>query len=627
MFAAGRGSRRPPTLTIIPALAAALLCAMPAGASALRAAAAGQREPVAREPVAPVTAPLAPGARRAGPRYETPDPYALTPRDLRDAYQLPPTTHASAGQTIALVELGGDPTLESDLAVFDREYGLPACTRGDGCLALINAGGGSSLPSKSPNTGEVSLDVDMARAVCEDCHLLVVEGNAEADGVIELARGVNAAADAGATEISVSYEYFADGTEKEEAEELAELQSKYFEHPGTVILASSGDCGYDNEAALGSELGEKCTGRPWNYPGYPAKLPDVVAVGGTAIFKVAGSWRSYAWLNSGSGCAKDFAAPAWQTALAEWPATGCGAHRSISDVAAVASCDPGLSAYDTTPAPDWYEGTATGWAEACGTSAAAPIVAAEYALAGGARGVWPPALTLYQHAGERRAFRDVTSGANGKCGGASECEARVGYDGPTGLGSPIGLSAFSLAGAPRDSVAPRITGRLKAGATITASPGSWLNSPTALELQWQRCQGQSGPCEPVGGARGRRFTVPSADAGAVLEVSETASNASGFGPAATSARATVAPPRPRVTHARLTRSGRDIEFDLSEAARVTVTVEHRRRVILHASARSRRGANTIRLTGARPRAGLYTVLVRADDRGSVSSYTFSLRAL
>jgi hypothetical protein len=37
----------------------------------------------------------------------------------------------------------------------------------------------------------------------------------------------------------------------------------------------------------------------------------------------------------------------------------------------------------------------------------------------------------------------VTSGSNGSCAVAYYCTGEVGYDGPTGLGTPNGLGAFS----------------------------------------------------------------------------------------------------------------------------------------------------------------------------------------
>ena len=40
------------------------------------------------------------------------------------------------------------------------------------------------------------------------------------------------------------------------------------------------------------------------------------------------------------------------------------------------------------------------------------------------------------------ALNDVTTGSNGSCGGSYLCTAGSGYDGPTGLGTPIGTSAL-----------------------------------------------------------------------------------------------------------------------------------------------------------------------------------------
>lgn len=490
-----------------------------------------------------MTSPLVVRSRRFGIfRENRPLPSTLTPQKLHAAYQLPASTASSRGQTIALVELGGNATLQHDLAVFDHQYGLPSCTAASGCFRSINASGASSpLPHFSPYAGEVALDTEMAHAICEDCHLLVVEGDAAGYGPYELSRGVQEAVKHGATEVSVSYEFFGAATEAEEAFELAEYQSQYFEHPGVVITASSGDCGYDDAEKLPGEFSEKCKGRPWHYPSFPAKLPDVVAVGGTTLSAGRESWHSAAWVSSGSGCSKLFTAPAWQTSLPGWSQTGCGTHRSVADVAAVASCDPGVSAYSETVSPDWYNGAGVGWASGCGTSIASPMIAAEFGLAGGARGVWPPAKTLYAHAGDRRAFYDVSSGANGTCGGTSECAGRRGYDGPTGLGSPVGLFAFSLAGAPLDRTAPRITGRAAAGRTLSVAHGSWRNGPKARTIQWERCRGWLGLCEPVRGGERSTYAVPRSDGGDVIAVLETASNASGYGPWARSRRIKLAP--------------------------------------------------------------------------------------
>jgi hypothetical protein len=196
------------------------------------------------------------------------------------------------------------------------------------------------------------------------------------------------------------------------------------------VTASSGDCGYLNEACSGLRHAAE----------FPADSPDVVAVGGTTLRDRGKVWTSTVWEEGGSGCSTVFEAPLWQTAAANFAATGCGSGRSIADVSAIGDPNTGVSTYDSTPEGN---GDPTGWGVWGGTSVSSPIVAAEYGLAGGAQGVAYPAATLYPHLGDSRALFDVVSGSNGSCAGASSCTAAAGYDGPSGVGSPIGLAAFS----------------------------------------------------------------------------------------------------------------------------------------------------------------------------------------
>ena len=89
---------------------------------------------------------------------------------------------------------------------------------------------------------------------------------------------------------------------------------------------------------------------------------------------------------------------------------GCGKGRSVADVSAIGDPETGVDMYDSTPEEPHAP---TGWGVWGGTSVASPIVAAEYALAGGAHGVPYPAQTLYQHLGDAGALYDVTSGEDG----------------------------------------------------------------------------------------------------------------------------------------------------------------------------------------------------------------------
>ena len=79
-----------------------------------------------------------------------------------------------------------------------------------------------------------------------------------------------------------------------------------------------------------------------------------------------------------------------------------------------------------------------GWVVVGGTSLAAPLIAGMIGLAGNAP-LLSNAHYLYTHAG---ALRDVVGGSNGFCGGDYLCTGVVGYDGPTGLGTPRGLGGL-----------------------------------------------------------------------------------------------------------------------------------------------------------------------------------------
>ena len=94
----------------------------------------------------------------------------------------------------------------------------------------------------------------------------------------------------------------------------------------------------------------------------------------------------------------------------------------MADVSAAA--DPntgGLSVYAPTSRK------ALSWSQYGGTSESAPIIASVYALAGGGYSNATP----YAHPGS---LFDITSGSNGTCPTTQWCNARAGWDGPTGLG-------------------------------------------------------------------------------------------------------------------------------------------------------------------------------------------------
>jgi hypothetical protein len=420
--------------------------------------------------------------------------YGLSPQDLHGAYQLPTT--AGSSQTIALVDAYNDPSAEEDLKAYEHEFGTECA----GCFSKVNQNGQSgNLPfpataqalkeaaaSGNPEeeeeaeeasgwSVEISLDIETARAICENCHILLVEANSSTYKDLETAE--RTAERLGATEISNSW----GGSEKGESAALE--SSSPFNDPGIVITASAGDDGYLSwDAKPPAERG---------YAEFPASSPDVVAVGGTRLTLAANSseWSEETVWNGdgagGGGCSVEFAAPIWQRRVADWQEVGCGEDRSVADVSADADPYTGVAVHDSNAdclshgeEREEYERKvekktpiASGenvqhWCTIGGTSLASPLIASTFALAGGANGIEHPAETLYENAIETPgSLHDIVVGSNGDCSKAfsteglsgctsSEeakascptrlvsCLSHAGYDGPTGLGTPDGIQAF-----------------------------------------------------------------------------------------------------------------------------------------------------------------------------------------
>ena len=325
-------------------------------------------------------------------------PSGYGPADLRGAYGL--TGSGSSSQTIAIVDAYDDANAESDLAVYRSQFGLPACTTANGCFRKVDQNGGTNYPRGDMGWAEeISLDLDMASAICPGCKILLVE--AKSNAFTNLAAAVDQAAALGATVISNSY------GGGEFSSEASGTYEGHYNHPGVAITVSSGDNGYGVE--------------------FPAASRYVTAVGGTSLRRASNArgFTETVWSGAGSGCSAYIPKPSWQTDA------GCG-NRTVSDVSAVADPNTGVAVYDT------YRLHPGGWLVFGGTSVSAPIIASVYALAGNANSVNYGSFS-YSHTSS---LFDVLSGSNGSCGGSYLCTGLSGFDGPTGNGTPNGTTAF-----------------------------------------------------------------------------------------------------------------------------------------------------------------------------------------
>jgi hypothetical protein len=102
---------------------------------------------------------------------------------------------------------------------------------------------------------------------------------------------------------------------------------------------------------------------------------------------------------------------------------------------------------------------------------------------------------------------------------------------------------------PVNTAAPSISGTVQVGSQLSASTGTWSNSPTSYTYAWQSSASSSGPWSPISGATSSSYTPVSADQGRYLQVVVTASNAGGSASAASAAVGPVAAQSPPVNTA------------------------------------------------------------------------------
>jgi hypothetical protein len=457
---------------------------------------------------------------RVGP-LQAPSPaagdFGLRPQDLHGAYQLP--SGGPATQTVALVDAYHDLNAEADLAAYGQAFGLGECTAANGCFAQVNQNGEAGNPPfprtnaelEAARSGtltererassaegwalEISLDIEVARAVCQNCRILLVEANSP--GYEDLEKAEQAAITLGANEISNSW------GGPEEGETPALESASPFNHPGAVITASAGDSGYLGWAAESPlERG---------YAEFPASSPHVVAVGGTRLSLAPGSaWSGESVWNGngagGGGCSVEFTAQPWQQGVADWSGVGCGQRRAVADVSADADPYTGFAVHDSSALCEAkYEEGGTKhvlhWCTLGGTSLSSPLIASVFALAGGAAGVRYPARTLYENQARSPAsLHDVTSGSNGECAKAYDpktgissctpaeeaqsscsssliCLAGAGYDGPSGVGTPNGIAAFLPTGEAEEKARAQAPSGPVAPAQAVGPPAGAASAP------------------------------------------------------------------------------------------------------------------------------------------------------
>ncbi len=369
------------------ALLTAFIMALSSAAPATNAWAAGER------PVCP--GPASAGFARCHAWILQPlaslSPTGLSPAAIKSAYKFPTSLTAGSGKTVAIVDAYNDPSAAQDLAVYSSQYGLPACTRANGCFRKVNQSGGTTYPRTDAGWAlEISLDVQWVHAIAPGAKILLVE--AKSTSISDFMAAENYAK-SHANYVSNSW----GGSE-------FPGESKYDSHfvqSGVGVFFSAGDAGLPAQ--------------------YPSSSPKVISVGGTTLHFSGGTVTGETgWSSGGGGCsAFETAIPA-QLAFSQYASVHCGGMRATPDVSLDADPASGVSVYDSTS----YL-SQSGWWTLGGTSASAPMWAAR--AADDKSGPVKPA-TIY---GSGITFRDITSGNNG-----ASCLS--GYDLCSGRGSWVG---------------------------------------------------------------------------------------------------------------------------------------------------------------------------------------------
>ena len=335
-------------------------------------------------------------------------PNGIEPAQFQQAYNI--DISGGQGQTIALVDAYDNPNAANDLAVYRAQWGLPAC--GSGCFTKYNQEGQTSnYPSADQGWGvEEDLDIEMVSATCPNCKIFLVEANSS--NFSDLAASVAEAVKLGATAVSNSYQG---------GEFQGEDQNTLYNQP-VPVLASAGDGGYGT--------------------GYPSASQYVISVGGTTLSKASNprGWTETVWNGTGSGCTQYASKPTWQKD------TGC-TNRTMNDISWDANPSTGPAMYDSYGYGGWFT--------VGGTSVSSPAVAGEIGAASAnglknagyiyANGSYHGPVGVHQGARTTGdvTLTDIKQGSNGNnCNPAYLCHAEIGYDGPTGLGSPYGMGAL-----------------------------------------------------------------------------------------------------------------------------------------------------------------------------------------
>lgn len=366
------------------------------------------------------------------------------PLQYRQAYNLNPLYHAGItgkGRTIVIVDSFGSPTIQHDLDVYSKQFGIKSSK-----VSVVKWGNVPKWDPKNPDmtgwAGESTLDVEMAHAMAPDAKIVLVEtAVAETEGVTglpEMMDAEKAMIDRGVGDVITqsfgATENTFPGFDKGDFSSIQKLRYAFKDAAkhGVTVLASSGDGGATDNTADGKGYYTK----PVN--SWPSSDPLVTSIGGTQLHldDLGHRLKPESVYNDngagGGGQSHVFKRPAYQNGVR----SVVGTQRATPDISMAAAVNGGAWVYSS------YDPTAVGWDVSGGTSEASPLFSGIVALADQAAGhrvgnIQDALYALYKHEGYKRSsgLVDVNDGTNNSYQGVTGYTAVNGYDMATGIGT------------------------------------------------------------------------------------------------------------------------------------------------------------------------------------------------
>ncbi|WP_063774093.1 S53 family peptidase [Streptacidiphilus rugosus] len=364
-----------------------------------------------------------------------------TPLQYRKAYNLAPLYQAGItgrGRTIVIVDSFGSPTVQRDLNIFDKQFGLP-----DTKVSVVKWGKVPAFDPKNEDqsgwAGETTLDVEYAHAIAPGARIVLIEtAVSETEGTTGFPEMMSAEKYAidhhwgdvisqsfGATENSFP------GFGKNGTASLRQLRYAFTDAAakGVTVLGASGDAGATDEMPDNKSY-------PYRVNSWPSSDPLVTSVGGTRLTLDDSGRRTapdVVWNDGfgagGGGVSGVFARPSFQNHVAGTT----GAHRGTPDISMSAAVNGAAWVYSSFDPKD------VGWGLTGGTSEATPIFSGIVALADQKAGhrlglINPRLYALAEHGAAAHGFVDVTGGDN-SYSGVKGYPAAKGYDLASGWGT------------------------------------------------------------------------------------------------------------------------------------------------------------------------------------------------